>query len=168
MFENVLDEGIRLLNGGLSVIGVKWESDLEGNPAFYEDRPGHSKKQVRFPLKWTKRQSTPYEPEEFLKDFSDLQCNTLCLVLGAVSNNLFCVDVDDPSRYDEIRQALLASIPNFFERTYIENTFSGGKHIVFAVDPMVKLPRNCKWAQDAEQAVIFETRGEHGIIFMAP
>lgn len=164
----VLEEGLRLLAAGCSVFGITWKRDENGTP-ITEVRPnGHCKKAVDFPAQWRSYEHTPIVAPALINEFNNNGRNTLCLVMGAVSGNLHCTDVDAPELYDAFMAKACEAIKDFSDRVYIENTFSGGKHIIYAVDPAYRLPGNKKIAKSEEEYDLIETRGEGGIIFTAP
>lgn len=119
------------------------------------------------------------------------QSHGIAIIAGEVSGNLICIDVD--LKYDlsgdlmtRLKDRLLEVIPDFFDRVVLQQTRTGGFHLIFRVDCDAKVGGNKKLAMrnttDAEldddrannpklkksERVLIETRGEGGYFLIAP
>lgn len=91
-----------------------------------------------------------------------------CIVGGAISGNLECMDFDQAGLAfgpwgNKVREAA----PGLFERLTIEQSPSGGYHVLYRC-PGIELPTNAKWAYDAAHKILIEQRGEAGIFLCTP
>ena len=112
---------------------------------------------------WSQRLPTDIEVEAWFSNGHE----ALCVVAGAVSGNLECIDFDQkaeayPAWRAKIDGSLLASL-------VVESTPSGGKHVVYRCAGRVE--GNQKLAQgirNGKIATLVETRGEAGLFLCAP
>ena len=112
---------------------------------------------------WSQRLPTDIEVEAWFSNGHE----ALCVVAGAVSGSLECIDFDHkaeayPAWCAKIDSSLLASL-------VVESTPSGGKHVVYRSKGRVG--GNQKLAQgvrDGKIATLVETRGEAGLFLCAP
>ena len=112
---------------------------------------------------WSQRLPTDIEVEAWFSNGHE----ALCVIAGAVSGDLECIDFDQkaeayPAWCAKIDSALLASL-------VVESTPSGGKHVVYRCEG--KVEGNQKLAQgvrDGKIATLIETRGEAGLFLCAP
>lgn len=92
----------------------------------------------------------------------------IACVCGAVSGGLICIDFDDKgSAFAEWGKRVKEIIPTIKESLYIQQTPSGGFHVVFKSDYKIE---NKKLAQkkNGKITVLIETRGEGGYFLVAP
>ena len=107
---------------------------------------------------WSQRLPTDIEVEAWFSNGHE----ALCVIAGAVSLNLECIDFDQkaeayPAWCAKVDSSLLASL-------VVESTPSGGKHVVYRCEG--KIEGNQKLAQgvrDGKIATLIETRGEAGL-----
>jgi putative DNA primase/helicase len=101
-------------------------------------------------------------------------CNTgVGLVCGGISDNLECLEFDEPVVYDSYKDlataAGLGDLVGRIERGYLEQSPSGGIHWLYKCD---EIAGNCKLARRSNGIstvkVLIETRGEGGYIIIAP
>ena len=93
--------------------------------------------------------------------------DAVCIVCGAVSGNLECIDFDHggelyPAWAEKVR-------PDLLGRLAIETTQSGGRHVVYRCEEPVE--GNAKLAtgvRDGKQVSLIETRGEGGLVLCSP
>lgn len=112
---------------------------------------------------WSQRLPTDIEVEAWFSNGHE----ALCVVAGAVSGNLECIDFDQkaeayPAWCAKIDSSLLSSL-------VVESTPSGGKHVVYRCEGAVE--GNQKLAQgirNGKIATLVETRGEAGLFLCAP
>ena len=112
---------------------------------------------------WSQRLPTDIEVEAWFSNGHE----ALCVIAGAVSGDLECIDFDQkaeayPAWCAKIDSSLLASL-------VVESTPSGGKHVVYRCEG--KVEGNQKLAQgvrDGKIATLIETRGEAGLFLCAP
>ena len=112
---------------------------------------------------WSQRLPTDIEVEAWFSNGHE----ALCVIAGAVSLNLECIDFDQkaeayPAWCAKVDSSLLASL-------VVESTPSGGKHVVYRCEG--KIEGNQKLAQgvrDGKIATLIETRGEAGLFLCAP
>ena len=112
---------------------------------------------------WSQRLPTDIEVEAWFSNGHE----ALCVVAGAVSGNLECIDFDQkaeayPAWCAKVDGSLLASL-------VVESTPSGGKHVVYRCEGAVE--GNQKLAQgirNGKIATLVETRGEAGLFLCAP
>ena len=90
------------------------------------------------------------------------------VVCGAVSGNLECLDFDRHSAYDEFikraRETGLAELVDRIEAGYLERT-PKGRHWLWRCS---EISGNTKLANNEDQEVLIETRGEGGYVIVAP
>jgi hypothetical protein len=119
------------------------------------------------------------------------QSHGIAIIAGDVSGNLICIDVD--LKYDisgdlmsRLKDRLIEVIPDFFKRVVLQQTRTGGFHLIFRVEQDAKVGGNKKLAMrnttDEEleldrannpklrksERVLIETRGEGGYFLIAP
>lgn len=115
----------------------------------------------------------------------------IAIIAGKVSKNLICIDVD--LKYDltktlmqRLKDRIRETIPDFFQKSVVQQTQSGGYHLIFLCDQDVTIPGNRKLAmrQSTEEElaedkrnnpkltrserVLIETRGEGGYFLVEP
>ncbi len=90
--------------------------------------------------------------------------DALCLICGAVSGNLECLDFDSAgAAWEDFGKALS---PELGERLVFEETPSGGYHVFYrCTEPVAG---NQKLAMTETGQVLIETRGEGGLVLVAP
>ena len=111
---------------------------------------------------WAKRLPTDIEVEAWFSNGHD----GMCLVAGAVSGNLECIDFDCggeayPKWAETVDRDVLSSL-------VVEKTPSGGRHVVYRCEGTVE--GNQKLAQGrrgGRLATLIETRGEGGLFLCA-
>ena len=112
---------------------------------------------------WSQRLPTDIEVEAWFSNGHE----ALCVVAGAVSGNLECIDFDQKA---EAYPAWCAKIDgSLLSALVVERTPSGGKHVVYRCAGTVE--GNQKLAQgirDGKIATLVETRGEAGLFLCAP
>lgn len=112
---------------------------------------------------WATRLPTHIEVEAWFANRHD----ALCIVAGAVSGNLECVDFDNGG---ELFQAWKDIVdPGLFSALVIERTPSGGYHALYRcegpVEGNLKLARAMR---EGKLKTLIETRGEGGLFLCAP
>lgn len=115
----------------------------------------------------------------------------IAIIAGKVSRNLICIDVD--LKYDitgtlmtRLKERLIDTLPDFFQRAVLQQTQSGGYHLVFRCDEQTTIPGNKKLAMrnstpeelaedrkgnmklSRSERVLIETRGEGGYFLVTP
>ncbi len=115
----------------------------------------------------------------------------IAIIAGKVSRNLICIDVD--LKYDltktlmpRLKERIRETIPDFFQKAVVQQTQSGGYHLIFTCESSVTIPGNKKLAmrQSTEEElledkrnnqkltrserVLIETRGEGGYFLVDP
>ena len=115
----------------------------------------------------------------------------IAIIAGKVSKNLICIDVD--LKYDitgtlmsRLKERLIEAIPDFFQRAVLQQTQSGGYHLIFRCDEHTTIPGNKKLAMrnstpeelaedrkgntklSRSERVLIETRGEGGYFLVTP
>ncbi len=112
---------------------------------------------------WSQRLPTDIEVEAWFSNGHE----ALCVVAGAVSGNLECIDFDQKA---EAYPAWCAKVdPSLRETLVVESTPSGGKHVLYRCEAAVE--GNQKLAQgmrEGKVATLVETRGEAGLFLCAP
>ena len=112
---------------------------------------------------WQTRRPTEIEVEAWFSNGHE----GLCVIAGAVSGNLECIDFDCKG---EAYPAWAAKVdPEVLPLLVVESTPSGGKHVLFRSETAVE--GNQKLAQglrDGKIATLIETRGEGGLFLCAP
>ena len=113
--------------------------------------------------KWAKALPTQIEVECWFANAHD----AICIVAGAVSGNLECLDFDN---HGELFEAWKARVdPETYSRLVVERTPSGGCHVLYRsgkpVDGNLKLARG---ERDGKTLTLIETRGEGGLFLCAP
>ena len=112
---------------------------------------------------WQSRLPTEVEVRAWFSNPHD----AICVVAGAVSGNLECMDFDQHGELfaawmEKVDTALLAKL-------VIEQTPSGGYHVFYRseepVEGNLKLARGIR---DGKQKTLIETRGEGGLFLCAP
>lgn len=113
--------------------------------------------------KWSERLPTDLEVEVWFSNGHD----GVCIVAGAVSGNLECIDFDCKAEaYPAWAQKVDAALLNTL---VIEKTPSGGKHVLYRSEG--KIQGNQKLAQGVRNdklSTLIETRGEAGLFLCAP
>lgn len=112
---------------------------------------------------WSERLPTTVEVEAWFSNRHD----GICVVTGAVSGNLECLDFDNKG---ELFDAWKAKVnERLFARLTVERTPSGGYHVLYrsseAVEGNLKL---AKGLRDGRITTLIETRGEGGLFLCAP
>jgi hypothetical protein len=115
----------------------------------------------------------------------------IAIIAGKVSKNLICIDVD--LKYDNtgdlmsrLKDRIIEAIPDFFQRAVLQQTQSGGYHLIFRCDEHTTIPGNKKLAMrnstpdelaedrknntklTRSERVLIETRGEGGYFLVTP
>ena len=112
---------------------------------------------------WQKRLPTDVEIRAWFSNAHD----AICVVSGAVSGNLECMDFDNGG---ELFAAWMEKVDTeLLARLVIEQTPSGGYHVCYRCDDPVegnlKLARGIR---EGKQKTLIETRGEGGLFLCAP
>jgi hypothetical protein len=93
------------------------------------------------------------------------QARGLCLLCGAASGGLECIDFDDKgSAFPAWKEAIDAAMPGLTARLVLEHSPSGGIHAVYRC-PEAATPKTGKLARTEEGRTLIETRGE-GAVFL--
>ncbi len=93
----------------------------------------------------------------------------IALVGGKVSGNLECVDFDDPAAYPEWCDRVKAcGLGQVLDSCYVQQTPSGGYHVVYRCKTSVGKNRKLCLPKDTEQEARIETRGEGGYFLVFP
>ena len=112
---------------------------------------------------WSQRLPTEIEVEAWFSNGHE----ALCVVAGAVSGNLECIDFDQKA---EAYPAWCAKVDSsLLSELVVECTPSGGKHVVYRCAGTIE--GNHKLAQGVRNgkiATLVETRGEAGLFLCAP
>ena len=112
---------------------------------------------------WQTRLPTEVEVRAWFSNPHD----AICVVAGAVSGNLECMDFD---QHGELFAAWMEKVDtNLLAKLVIEQTPSGGYHVFYRseepVEGNLKLARGIR---DGKQKTLIETRGEGGLFLCAP
>jgi len=85
----------------------------------------------------------------------------IACVCGAVSGGLICIDFDikNGEKYTEWVMLINENYPDLLGKLVIEQSPSGGKHVIFRSDKQIK---NIKLANNQTGQATIETRGEGG------
>ena len=110
----------------------------------------------------------PYEAEV---DRWFSKAEAICVVCGSVSGNLEMLDFDlGGEAFEAWHQAVAAADPQLLARLVIEQSPSGGWHVVYRSQAAVS--GNMKLAQrlgpDGKVVTLIEIRGEGGLFLCAP
>ena len=90
----------------------------------------------------------------------------LCIVAGAVSGSLECIDFDAGG---ECFEPWAESIPDdLFGRLVVERTPSGGVHVSYRCEAAKPNRKLAEGMRDKKRATLIETRGEGGLFLCAP
>jgi hypothetical protein len=91
----------------------------------------------------------------------------VAIICGAVSGGVICIDFDvkNGNRYWDWLKLVNEEYPEILSDLVFEETPSGGYHVVFRSDLVVK---NVKLAMNKENVATIETRGEGGYFVCAP
>ena len=147
-----VDTARSLLASGLSVLPA-WPS---------EKRPAIN-------AGWDKYKSALPSEDEISSWFSRLQ-EGLCLICGKISGNLEMIDFDlGGEAFEPWCELVRQADPSLLERLVIEQSPSGGWHVVYRCQKLVC--GNMKLAQrdvDGKITTLIETRGEGGLFLCAP
>ena len=112
---------------------------------------------------WSKRLPSEMEISAWFANSPD----GICIVAGAVSGNLECIDFD---AHGELYPAWKEKVaPEVFARLVVERTPSGGLHVLYRCEEPVE--GNRKLAQgmrEGKKTTLVETRGEGGLFLCAP
>ena len=112
---------------------------------------------------WSKRLPSEMEISAWFANSPD----GICIVAGAVSGNLECIDFD---AHGELYPAWKEKVaPEVFARLVVERTPSGGLHVLYRCEEPVE--GNRKLAQgmrEGKKTTLIETRGEGGLFLCAP
>lgn len=107
----------------------------------------------------------PTEPQ--VNAWFSQEREALCIVAGAVSGNLECLDFDAGGECFEPWTEAVP--PELFGRLVVERTPSGGVHVVYrcteAVEGNLKLAEG---ERNGKRATLIETRGEGGLFLCSP
>lgn len=112
---------------------------------------------------WSLRLPTPIEVEAWFSNGHD----AVCIVAGAVSGNLECIDFDCggeayPAWAEKVGPELLSAL-------VVESTPSGGRHVVYRCpEPVQGNQKLAQGVRDGKIATLVETRGEAGLFLCAP
>jgi len=111
--------------------------------------------------KWKEYQNRfPTEAEWEGWKFAD----AICIVVGKISGNLLMIDFDQRGKaLPDFKEKI---DPELYSRLIIEQSQSGGFHIIFRSESPV--PGNIELAKDDNGKILIETRGEGGIFLCAP
>lgn len=112
---------------------------------------------------WAKRLPTQIEVEAWFANAQD----GICVVAGAVSGNLECMDFDN---HGELFEAWLEKVDTaLLAKLVIEQSPSGGYHVMYRstsqVEGNLKLARGIR---DGKLTTLIETRGEGGLFLCCP
>ena len=112
---------------------------------------------------WQSRLPTEVEVRAWFSNPHD----AICVVAGAVSGNLECMDFD---QHGELFAAWMEKVDTgLLAKLVIEQTPSGGYHVFYRseepVEGNLKLARGIR---DGKQKTLIETRGEGGLFLCAP
>ena len=112
---------------------------------------------------WKRFQSVRPTPDEISAMFSP-GASGMCLVCGAVSGFLECLDFDSKgAAFPEFGARVP---PQLGRRLVVERSPSGGYHVFYRCPAGIE--GNQKLARDENGKVLIETRGEGGIVLVAP
>ena len=112
---------------------------------------------------WQTRLPTEVEVRAWFSNAHD----AICVVAGAVSGNLECLDFDNGGELfaawiEKVDTGLLAQL-------VIEQTPSGGYHVCYRCeDPVEGNLKLARGIRDGKQKTLIETRGEGGLFLCAP
>ncbi len=112
---------------------------------------------------WAKRLPTRIEVEAWFANRQD----GICVVAGAVSGNLECMDFDN---HGELFEAWMQKVDAaLLKKLVIEQSPSGGYHVMYRstsqVEGNLKLARGIR---DGKLTTLIETRGEGGLFLCCP
>ena len=112
---------------------------------------------------WQSRLPTEVEVRAWFSN----QHDAICVVSGAVSGNLECMDFD---QHGELFDAWMQKVDTaLLAKLVIEQTPSGGYHVCYRcespVEGNLKLARGMR---DGKLKTLIETRGEGGLFLCAP
>src|SRR5574344_520017 len=112
---------------------------------------------------WGKRLPTDVEVGAWFSNAQD----GVCIVAGAVSGNLECIDFD---AHGECFEAWAGKLEQaLFDRLVIERTPSGGFHVLYRTkDPVEGNRKLAQGIRDGKKTTLVETRGEGGLFLCAP
>lgn len=93
--------------------------------------------------------------------------NGVAIICGDISGGLLCIDFDvkNGDRYGDWLQLIDSQTPEVLSKLVIEQTPSGGYHVIFRSPLKIG---NLKLAMNPEGAATIETRGEGGYFACAP
>jgi len=108
-----------------------------------------------------------YQKAYALQDEASGWRGNIGAICGAISGGLVCIDFDikNGDMWDEWTEVVVSQYPELMSKLVIEITPSGGKHVIFRTETMVK---NIKLACNSFGAVMIETRGEGGYFVCSP
>jgi hypothetical protein len=117
----------------------------------------------KIPLFPWKKYQTEFATQEEASNWS----GQIACICGAISSGLIVLDFDvkNGERYSEWLKILLEYKPEVPSKMIVEQTPSGGCHVIFRSDVVLK---NVKLACNKEGAATIETRGEGGYFVCAP
>ncbi len=112
---------------------------------------------------WSERLPSEYEVKAWFGNHPD----GVCIVSGAVSSNLECLDFDNGGElFEPWRKAI---DPELFGRLTIEQTPSGGYHVLYrSTDPVDRNLKLARGERNAKLKTLIETRGEGGLFLCCP
>jgi len=145
-----LEHALALLNEKLTVL-----------PCFKKD------KHPVYP--WKKYQKEPPTRSTLHRLFNKeaFGADAICFITGRSSGNLEFIDFDQKGRlYKPWAKKVREQNRKLFDKLVVESTQSGGIHVGYRCQREVK--GNLKLAKDVNGEVLIETRGEGGLILVAP
>ena len=112
---------------------------------------------------WQKRLPTEVEVRAWFSNAHD----AICVVSGAVSGNLECMDFDNGG---ELFAAWMEKVDTeLLAKLVIERTPSGGYHVLYrSEEPVGGNAKLARGMRDGERKSLIETRGEGGLFLCAP
>lgn len=152
MSMETLQEAVRLVRSGLSVIPIK--SDGSKRP----------------PFDWSTYMQRRANEPELHKWFAD-RYNALGAVCGAVSGNLEVIDFDDASLYPGWCELVEAQYPGLLSTLPTAETPRGGMHVHYrapAIQGNLKLAERQDGDNPRKRITMIETRGEGGQVVSPP
>ena len=145
-FENLVDKSLEMLMEGLSLV-----------PCFSKD------KCPKYP--WKLYQKKPIGDEKLYNLIAQYQYDAVAIICGEVSGGFECIDFDQKGKafYDWM-ESIEKINPELQSKLVVEQTQGKGFHVSYRCK---KIEGNKKLASD-ENGVLIETRGEGGLVLVAP
>lgn len=141
-------------------------------PVYPADHPTKPKKPL---FSWKQFQCRIATPEEIGSFFPYKKPLSVAMVSGSVSGNLEVLDFDKPELFPVFMERLRDRLRELAERLIIQNSPSGGFHLIYRCTAPVsgnqKLAMSQRYHDEAgnpRQDVFIETRGEGGYFLVAP